>query len=107
MKVPQITASLSAPKPAAPSRSKPRRNSSAGILPTIAIDRSVPVSLHLQVYDGYRAAIVRGDLRPGQQVPSSRDFAADTQISRFPVLHAYARLVAEGYFETRIGAGTF
>lgn len=29
------------------------------------------------------------------------------QISRFPVLHAYAQLSAEGYFETRTGAGTF
>jgi GntR family transcriptional regulator/MocR family aminotransferase len=105
--VPQLTATLPRAKRSAENRIKPRRNSSDGILPTIAIDRSAPVSLHQQVYNGYRAAILRGDLRPGQQVPSSRDFAADIQISRFPVLHAYAQLVAEGYFETRVGAGTF
>jgi len=105
--VPQVIAGVSDAMRAAENRIKPKRNSSARILPTIAIDRSAPVSLHQQVYNGYRSAILRGDLRPGQQVPSSRDFATGIQISRFPVLHAYAQLVAEGYFETRIGSGTF
>jgi GntR family transcriptional regulator/MocR family aminotransferase len=39
-------------------------------------------------------------------VPSSRDPAAELGLSRFPVLHAYAQLTAEWYFETRIGSGT-
>jgi GntR family transcriptional regulator/MocR family aminotransferase len=58
------------------------------------------------VYDGYRNAVLRGDLRPGQEVPSSRTCAIELRISRFPVLHAYAQLIAEGYFETRAGSGT-
>jgi GntR family transcriptional regulator/MocR family aminotransferase len=32
--------------------------------------------------------------------------ASDLGISRIPVLNAYAQLLAEGYFESRIGAGT-
>ena len=52
-------------------------------------------------------AIVRGNLRPGQRVPSSRSLAVELGISRIPVLNAYAQLLAEGYFESRKGAGTF
>ena len=73
----------------------------------LAIDRSSASPLHKQIYDGYRASILRGDLRSGEQVPSSREFAAELRVSRFPVLNAYAQLLAEGYFESRVGAGTF
>lgn len=73
----------------------------------LSVDRESPVPLHRQVYAGYRDAILRGDLAGGQQVPSSRALAAELEISRFPVLDAYAQLMAEGFFETRVGAGTF
>jgi GntR family transcriptional regulator / MocR family aminotransferase len=79
----------------------------AGVSPIVPIDRGSGVPLHKQIYDGYRGAILRGDLRPGQQVTSSRTFAAELHVSRFPVLNAYAQLLAEGYFESRTGAGTF
>src|SRR5215471_7057025 len=75
--------------------------------PVFRIDRDESKPLHRQVYDGYRNAILRGDLVPGQKIPSSRELAADVSISRFPVLHAYAQLLAEGYFESQIGSGTF
>jgi GntR family transcriptional regulator/MocR family aminotransferase len=79
----------------------------AGISPIISIDRSIATPLNKQIYDAYRAAILRGDLSPGQQIPSSRKLAEEIQVSRFPVLHAYTQLLAEGYFESRVGAGTF
>jgi GntR family transcriptional regulator/MocR family aminotransferase len=78
----------------------------AGILPMIAIDRKTPKALHRQIYDAYRAAIVDGSLRPKQRIPSTRVLASDLGVSRFPVLNAYAQLLAEGYFESRVGAGT-
>ncbi len=80
---------------------------SAGISPVIAIDRQSERPLPRQVYDGFRAAILRGELRPGQRVPSSRELATELRISRFPVLDAYAQLLAEGYFESQVGSGTF
>ena len=73
----------------------------------LSVDRSSPTPLHQQVYDGYRRAILRGDLQPGQKVPSSRELASEIRVSRFPVLHAYAQLLAEGYFESHVGSGTF
>ena len=78
----------------------------SGILPVIAINRKAPKALHRQIYDSYRTAIVEGSLRPGQRIPSSRMLASESGVSRFPVLNAYAQLLAEGYFESRVGAGT-
>ena len=80
---------------------------SHGILPILTIDRNDPAPLHKQIYDRYRAAILRGDLLPGEQILSSREFASELRVSRFPVLNAYAQLLAEGYLESRVGAGTF
>jgi GntR family transcriptional regulator / MocR family aminotransferase len=81
--------------------------SHTAVSPVIAIDRDEAKPLHRQVYDGYRQAILRGDLVPGQKIPSSRELACEIQVSRFPVLHAYAQLLAEGYIESQIGSGTF
>src|ERR1700761_3755670 len=80
---------------------------SEAIPPVIAVDRKAANPLHKQIYDGFRAAIVRGNLRPGQRVPSSRSLGVELKISRLPVLNAYGQLLAEGYFESRTGAGTF
>jgi GntR family transcriptional regulator / MocR family aminotransferase len=82
------------------------RKTPTGISPIIAIDRRAPKALHRQVYDAYRAGIVNRTLRAGQRVPSTRVLALELGISRIPILTAYSQLVAEGYFESRVGAGT-
>ena len=78
----------------------------SGILPVITIDRRNAQSLQRQIYDSCRSAILEARLRPGQRLPSSRVLASEIGVSRFPVLNAYAQLVAEGYVESRVGAGT-
>jgi GntR family transcriptional regulator / MocR family aminotransferase len=78
-----------------------------GISPLIAVDRETAKPLHRQIYDAFRAKILGGDLRAGQLIPSTRELASELRISRIPALNAYAQLLAEGYFETRVGAGTF
>jgi GntR family transcriptional regulator/MocR family aminotransferase len=83
------------------------QNVSDGLAPILAIDRKEAKPLHKQIYDGYRSAIAERNLRAGQQIPSTRDLSRELKISRIPVLTAYAQLLAEGYFETRVGAGTF
>lgn len=77
-----------------------------GIQPLIPLDRRSPVPLHQQICAALRAAIGRGDLRPGQRIPSSRELAATLRLSRMPVTTAYAQLTAQGYLEGRAGAGT-
>jgi GntR family transcriptional regulator/MocR family aminotransferase len=73
----------------------------------VSIDRASAVPLYRQVYEGYREAIVLRRLRAGERVPSTRDLARELGISRIPVLTAFEQLLAEGYFEARVGAGTF
>ena len=80
---------------------------SEAIAPVIAVDRKAAKPLHKQIYDGFLSVIVHGNMRPGQRVPSSRTLSIELGISRIPVLNAYAQLLAEGYFESRKGAGTF
>src|SRR5512140_3120298 len=82
------------------------KRDASGIPPVIAVKRNASKPLHSQIYDAYRAAIVGGPLRPGQRIPSTRLLASELRVSRFPVLNAYAQLLAEGYFESRVGAGT-
>lgn len=78
----------------------------SGVVPLITVDRGAAKPLHRQIYDNYRSAIIDSRLHPGQRVPSSRGLASELGVSRFPVLNAYAQLLAEGYLETRVGAGT-
>ena len=80
---------------------------SAAFWPVIAVNRSAGQPLHKQIYDAYRAMIVSRNLRAGQEIPSTRALASELKISRIPVLTAYSQLLAEGYFEARMGAGTF
>jgi GntR family transcriptional regulator / MocR family aminotransferase len=80
---------------------------STALMPIISVDRRSKRPLHKQVYDAYRTAILSGELRSGQQVPSTRLLAQELGISRIPVIGAYEELLSEGYFETRTGAGTF
>ena len=78
-----------------------------GIPPILAVDRTSETPLYRQLYEGYRAAIVERRLRAGQRLPSTRGLATELGISRIPVLQAFEQLLAEGYFESRPGAGTF
>jgi GntR family transcriptional regulator/MocR family aminotransferase len=62
--------------------------------------------LYEQIYQVLREAIVRGLLGPGARVASTRAIAADLSVSRFTVVSALERLVAEGYLVARQGSGT-
>jgi GntR family transcriptional regulator / MocR family aminotransferase len=84
-------------------KKKPR----GAVVPMIAVHRKGEKPLHRQIYDAFRAMILERRLQPGQQIPSTRALAGELGISRIPVLGAYAQLLAEGYIESRSGAGTF
>ena len=78
----------------------------SGIVPLIRLDRRSREPLHRQIYNAYRNAVVERRLRPNERVPSTRTLATELGVSRIPVLNAYSQLLAEGYFESRVGAGT-
>jgi GntR family transcriptional regulator/MocR family aminotransferase len=72
----------------------------------LGVDRRTGVPLHRQLYDGLRHAILAGRLRTGARLPSTRTLAGDLGVSRNTVLAAFGQLLAEGYLEGRVGAGT-
>ena len=69
------------------------------------LPRGMPINR--QIYQAIRKAILSQTLPVGLQLPSSRDLARDIAVSRNTVTYAYEQLLAEGYLETRTGAGTF
>ena len=71
------------------------------------LTRDSTLPLHRQIYEQWRTAILAGRFRRGGRVPSTRAFAETYGISRVTVTAAYDQLLAEGYFETKSGAGTF
>ncbi|MFI2486431.1 PLP-dependent aminotransferase family protein [Promicromonospora kroppenstedtii] len=59
------------------------------------------------IYRALHSALTTGRVPAGERLPSTRDLARDLGVSRASVATAYERLVAEGFLETRTGAGTF
>lgn len=70
-----------------------------------ALDRAAG-DLSRQLAQALRDAVRRGDVRPGDTLPSTRLLAASLQVARGTVVDAYAQLVAEGFLESHGGAGT-
>ena len=75
-------------------------------LGTLSLEMESPVPLYRQLYDGLREAILEGRLKPDARLPSSRGLATDLGIGRNTVVAAYEQLMAEGYLDSHIGAGT-
>src|SRR5215472_2536444 len=57
-----------------------------------------------QIYRAFRNEILSGALARGERVPSTRALANLLKVSRNTAVSAYEQLLAEGYFETRLGA---
>ena len=87
--------------------SRTRRRSGPAHLASIALDHDAGQPLNRQLYFAIRAAILDGRLKPGTRLPSSRALAADQGVSRNTVMAAFEQLLAEGYLEGRVGAGSF
>lgn len=79
---------------------------SATFIPPMALDFNSDTPLYRQISTWFQRAILSGKLQPGQRVPSTRALAKELKVSRIPVLSAYELLIAEGYLQTFVGAGT-
>lgn len=73
----------------------------------VLLDRSRPETLTGQLTAQLRDAIRRGLVRPGARLPSSRELAAQLQISRNTVVRAYDTLVLEAFAQARAASGLF
>ncbi|SIS97182.1 PLP-dependent aminotransferase family protein [Neptunomonas antarctica] len=64
-------------------------------------------SKYAALYEHIKDAIFSNRLKPNEKLPSSRYLSKQMGISRNSVLTAYELLQAEGFLETRNGAGTY
>lgn len=70
-------------------------------------DRASLEPLGTQLVRRLRSAIESGFFSPGSRLLPSRELARRIGVSRNTVTSAFEQLIAEGYLEARVGAGTF
>ena len=73
----------------------------------IIINNSSMVPIYEQIVDQIKAAIVVGDIKPGDLLPSVRQQSKDLRISALTAKKAYDALEEEGFVTTVHGKGTF
>ncbi len=69
------------------------------------LDLSQP--LYEQIVEQMRRAIVKGEIAPGEKIPSIREMAQGLKLNPNTVMRAYQELDRDGLTETRRGQGTF
>ncbi|KAF1029099.1 MAG: 2-aminoadipate transaminase [Burkholderia plantarii] len=80
---------------------------------TVALDQipaphdTATLTLVDQLVQWARRRIDERVFRPGMRMPSIRKLALDKTVSRFTVVEAYERLVAQGYLDSRRGSGFY
>jgi len=63
--------------------------------------------IYAQIAAEVKRMLARGELRPGEKLPSARALAEEARVNPNTVVHAYAELEREGVTETRRGLGTY
>ena len=71
------------------------------------INPELDIPIYRQLMDSIRAAVKRGVLRSGQQLPTVQEVSADLGIAVGTIKRAYDELQREGFVEKIQGRGTF
>jgi DNA-binding transcriptional MocR family regulator len=71
------------------------------------LKRETDTSINAQLVELVRSAIERGDLQPGEKLPTTRALAEEARLNHLTVVRAYRRLAQEGYVTAARGRGTF
>ena len=73
----------------------------------VPLNRDSPVPVLRQLYLELRRSILAGAILPGGRLPPTRTLADRLGVARNTVVAAYEQLLAEGFIEGRVGAGSF
>lgn len=74
---------------------------------TIVFEPIRPKKISEEIVEQIKKLIAKGELRPGERIPSERDLAVMLGVSRPSVREAIMMLEAMGFVEARQGGGTF
>jgi len=73
----------------------------------LRIEKGSAVPISRQIAEQIATLCASGTLRPGERLPSVREFARELAVNQNTILRVYERLVGEGLLEMRHGQGTF
>lgn len=73
----------------------------------IVVSNKVSRPLYEQISSQIKAAIMSGELKAGEAIPSVRSLAKSLHISILTVQKAYATLQEDGFIETTAGKGCY
>lgn len=73
----------------------------------LQVDPRSQTPVYQQIVDGFKEAVVRGLLAPGDRVPSVRELAAQMTLNHNTVARAYQELERERVIEVLRGRGAF
>lgn len=73
----------------------------------IIISNTSDKPLYLQIKDQIKEAILKGELKEGDPLPSVRGFAIDLGVSVLTTRRVYDELEEEGFAVSQAGRGTF
>ena len=71
------------------------------------LQRESKKSYAKQIYRQIKVMVLKGELQPGDRLPSTRDLAQQLSIARNTVITAYEMLVSEDYVNSIPGLGIF
>ncbi|WP_209125570.1 GntR family transcriptional regulator [Alkalihalobacillus sp. BA299] len=71
------------------------------------INKNSPLPIYYQLEEQIKSLIEKGELKPGDVIPSEREYAEKYEISRMTVRQAINKLVNDGYLYRKKGSGTF
>ena len=63
--------------------------------------------IYLQVINELKKKMVKGELKPGEKMPSSRDLAVEYKVTQNTAARIYREMEMQGWCFTRRGIGTF
>lgn len=63
--------------------------------------------IYMQIVDKINQQIIRGELMPGNKLPSVREMAVQTGVNPNTIQRTYSELERMGIVETKRGQGTF
>jgi GntR family transcriptional regulator len=73
----------------------------------LRIEPESKVPIYIQVEEQIRSLIAAGQLRPGDQLPTIRELAAELRVNYNTIARAYLDLDRDGVISTQRGRGTF
>jgi GntR family transcriptional regulator len=73
----------------------------------VQLNFNSPKPIYSQMVDEVKKALARGELMPGDKIPSHKERAQMSQVNPNTVQRAYQEMEREGLTETLRGQGTF